>query len=113
MDQLIQADFCAGSREPRAGQRQRCDVPIDWACFNTSDHFRGRMTDVSALGGCVEPIQPVMTGAAVLVRVLSSDGSGADRTIHSLMLAEVKWCRPLPLKSSRQYRFGIKCFECL
>jgi len=113
MDQLVQADCCAASSEQRADQRQKCDVPIDWACFNASDHFHGRMTDVSAQGGCVESDQSVIPGAAVLVRLMSSDGSGTDRNIHSLMLAEVKWCRPLSPQSFWQYRFGVKCFEYL
>lgn len=110
MDQLVQAD-CAGSLEQRADQRQACDVPLEWACFNAPKQFHGRMTDVSARGGCVESDQPVIPGAAVLVRLMGSDGLGPDRTIHLLMLAEVKWCRPLPLTFFWQYRFGVKCFE--
>jgi hypothetical protein len=111
MDQLVQTGCCAGSIEQRADQRQTCDAPIEWACFNASDHFHGRMIDVSAQGGCVESDQAVIPGAAVLVRLMSSNGSGTDRTTQSLMLAEVKWCRPLPSQSSWQYQFGVKCFE--
>jgi hypothetical protein len=113
IDQLVQADCCMASREQRADQRQACDLPVEWDCFNASENFHGRMTDVSGRGCCVESGHPVTAGAAVIVRVLSSDGSGTDRTIQSLLLAEVKWCRPLPLESSWQYQFGVKCFEYL
>jgi hypothetical protein len=113
IDQLVQADCCMANREQRADQRQTCDIPVEWTCFNASENFHGRMTDVTTQGGCVESDQTVIPGAAVLVRALSSDSSGTDRIIHSLLLAEVKWCRPLPLESSWLYRFGVKCFEYL
>jgi hypothetical protein len=113
MEELVQVDYCAGSRDQRADQRLTCAVPIEWVFFNALERFHGRMTDVSAQGGCVESNQPVMPGDAVFVRLMSSDGSGTDRILRQLMLAEVKWCRPLLLESSRQYRFGVKCFEYL
>jgi hypothetical protein len=101
----------AGRREQRSDQRRACNVSVEWACFNAVGRFSGRMADASARGACVESDQPVIPGTAVLVRLMSSDGSGLDRAVHSLMLAEVKWCRALPWTASWQYRFGMKCYE--
>jgi len=111
MDHVVEASSFVGSMEKRSDQRDACDLPVEWACFNASARFHGRMADASGRGACVQSDQPVIPGTAVLVRLTSSDGSGLGRAIHSLMLAEVKWCRALPNTSCWQYRFGMKCYE--
>jgi hypothetical protein len=107
----VNAGYRSPIREQRVDRRKDCSVPVVWIYFNASKHFDGRMVDVSARGGCVESNQSVTPGSAVLVRLMSSDGSGTDWIIHSALLAEVKWCLTLPQQSAYNYRFGVKCFE--
>jgi len=110
MDRPVQTDR-VDSLDQRADQRQACDVPVEWGCFNASKQFHGRMTDASARGGCVESDQPIIPGAPVFIRLMAPDG--LDDAFRSVMLAEVKWCNDLPVMSSWHYRIGVKCFEYL
>jgi hypothetical protein len=105
--EIDQSACLAVTPERQANQWCACDLPVDWSCFNTSEHFRGRVTAIGQRGGCMESNRAVPTGSVVLVRFVDPENAGA------LMLAEVKCCHPLPPQSPMQYRFRVKCVEYL
>lgn len=105
--EIDQSDCLSVTLGNRADQHCACDLSVDWSIFNTSEHFSGRITEVSQQGGCMESLRAATPGSVVLVRFVDPENAGA------LMLAEVKWCQPLPPRSPMRYRFGVKCLEYL
>ena len=122
-------------REKRVYGRCSTDTPVLFAPYNTARYRHAQALNFSRGGMNFETAADVRPGTAVHIRLEpcpeAIPASGAkDRRrpqpffhpwapageddcggLNTHILAEVKWCRKLPLSSATRYRVGVVYYE--
>ncbi len=102
-------------RFPRHSQR----LPLALSVFNRAAVAAAWMVDYGLEGICVETDRRLMAGTSVQLRLAGT--TPRDGSLHpelplspgfrTLVLGEIKWCRPLGHRSAQGFRLGIRYYS--
>jgi hypothetical protein len=89
------------SEERRKEERFGCGLTLEWAYFNKSETYGGRLSNFSRDGFSFECGQALVEGATILIRLQEYQpecrpecpGSGDCPWPRSMVVGDVKWCR--------------------
>jgi len=112
--QKIRGDKSTVKAEKRISERQPHQGAITFSIFNRQKCIDAQSLDYSKNGLRFKSACALQPGTTICIRVKSAqDGSGSGRfskSMPSLGLAEVKWCRQLDGSESPFYEVGVRYY---
>jgi hypothetical protein len=100
--------------EKRAGDRHSYPVPIEFSYFNKNYRFEAQTQNHCAEGMCFKSNSFLKPGAIVYIRVKNfhpnNSCTGLCHGLHSVSLAETKWCKEFINKTETFFEIGVKYF---
>lgn len=94
----------------RVYERHCFSADIAFSYFNKA-HFHNAQTLNIGLGGmCFRSDSFLKPGAAIWVYLKRIHSNGSCEGLHSVTLADVKWCSELPGLNALTYGVGVKYF---
>ena len=97
--------------EKRTHERHCFSGDIAFTYFNNA-HFRNaQILNVGAGGMCFKSNSFLTPGAAVCLHLKRANSTGTCEGLHSVALANVKWCSQLPGDNPSPYSVGVKYFN--
>jgi len=98
--------------DKRAFERRSCNASMVFSYVNQPKSYDTRVLNCSTGGMCFQSSLFLQPGATVCIRVKEFKCSDAPEDyaddLHSMSLAEVKWCHRLPGAESAAYGVGVK-----
>ena len=97
--------------EKRESERYELDTPIVYA-FQDSDEFnQARLCNYCKGGMCFEGGNAIEPGSDIYIMMENflPDSVGAE--FYDGYLAEVRWCRKMPLDTNEEFIVGVKYYK--
>lgn len=98
--------------DQRAFERRNCNASMVFSYFNQTESYDAKVLNCSADGICFQSNLYLQPGAIVCIRVkeFRCSDSPEDKAdgLHSMSLAQVKWCKEMPGAESAAYGVGVK-----